>query len=35
MELQRTASAKGTKAKLAKTGPTTCDRCHGKPGRLK
>jgi hypothetical protein len=35
MELQKAAAAKGVKPKLAKTGPTTCDRCHGKPGRVK
>ena len=29
-ELQKAALAQGTKAKLAKTGPTTCDGCHGK-----
>jgi hypothetical protein len=35
MELQKAASAKNTKAKLSKTGPTTCDGCHGKPLRAK
>jgi hypothetical protein len=35
LELQKAASAKNTKAKLAKTGPTTCDGCHGKPLHFK
>jgi hypothetical protein len=34
-ELQKAAAAKGAKAKLAKSGPTTCDGCHGKAGRAK
>jgi len=35
LALQKAAAAKGTKAKLARTGPTTCDKCHGRPGRVK
>jgi hypothetical protein len=35
MELQKAAAAKGTKAKTIKTGPTTCDGCHGKTGKAK
>jgi len=31
LELQRAAAATGVKPKLAKTGPTTCNGCHGKP----
>jgi hypothetical protein len=33
--LQKAAAAQGTKAKLIKTGPTTCDGCHGKTGKAK
>lgn len=35
LELQKEALKKNTKAKLARTGPTTCDGCHGKPLRAK
>lgn len=35
IELQKAAVAAGTKAKLVKTGPTTCDGCHGKTGKAK
>jgi hypothetical protein len=35
LELQKTAVAAGTKAKLLKSGPTTCDGCHGKTGKAK